>query len=204
MRRLAIRLGIPLLVLLVVAQVALPPFAEHKVAGRLTKHGGQADVELSAFPAFRLLWGGGKLEIVASRLAVDLDPTENDAFKQLDDFSDVTIDVRDSRAGPFGIDRFHVHRVAPRTYNVAISGNGTAGDVARYAGSRLGGGFGQVLAGLASSALGGFERPIPFDARMRIVTSSGAPQAQDVEGSVAGLPAGPLAQVVANALLNGL
>jgi hypothetical protein len=116
----------------------------------------------------------------------------------------VTIDVGDSRAGPFGINRFHVRRIAPRTYNVAITGNGTAGDVARYAGSRLGGGFGQALAGLATSALGGFERPIPFDARMQIVTSSGAPQAQAVEGSVAGLPAGPLAQVVANALLNGL
>jgi hypothetical protein len=205
MRRLAIRLGIPLLLLLVVAQVALPPFAEHKVAERLTKHGGQADVDLSAFPALRLLWGGGgKLEVAASKLSVDLDPTQSDAFKQLDDFSDVTIDVRDSRAGPLGINRFHVRRVAPRTYNVAISGNGTAGDVARYAGSRFGGGLGQALAGLATSALGGFERPIPFDARMQIVTSSGAPQAQDVEGSVAGLPAGPLAQVVANALLNGV
>jgi hypothetical protein len=205
MRRFAIRLGIPLLVLLVASQFALPPYAEHKVAGRLTEHGGTAKVELDAFPALRLLFGsGGKLQIAASRLSVDLDQDQTDVFKQLDDFSDVDIDVRDSRAGPFSVDGFIVQRTTAHTYDVAISGDGTAGDVARYAGSRLGGGFGQALAGLATTALGGFDRPIPFDARMQILTDAGAPRARNVEGSVAGLPAGPLAQVVANALLSGL
>jgi hypothetical protein len=64
--------------------------------------------------------------------------------------------------------------------------------------------LGQALAGLATSALGGFDRAIPFNATMQIDTSSGTPQARNVDGSVAGLPAGPLAQVVANALLSGL
>jgi hypothetical protein len=208
MRRFAIRLGIPLLVLvllLVISQFALPPYAEHKVADRLTEHGGQADVKLSAFPALRLLFGhGGELEIAASRLSVDLGPGQEDVFRQLDDFSDVKIDVRDSRAGPFSVSGFLVQRSASHTYEVAISGDGTAGDVARYAADRLGGGFGQALAGLATSALGGFGQRIPFDARMQIVTSEGLPRARNVEGSVAGLPAGPLAQVVANALLSGL
>ena len=205
MRRLAIRLGIPLAVLLVVSQFAIPPYAEHKVAGRLTDHGGSADVKLSAFPALRLLFGsGGKLDIKAKRLSVDLNPGQEDVFRQLDDFSDVTIDVQNSRAGPFSVAGFLVQRSAAHTYEVAISGDGTAGDVARYAGSRLGGNFGQALAGLAASALSGFDRPIPFNARMQIVTNAGAPRAQNVQGSVDGLPAGALTQVVANALLSGL
>src|SRR3954454_6032053 len=64
MRRFAIRLGIPLLAVLlavlVILQFALPPFAEHRVENRLTEHGGKADVSLSAFPALRLLFGSGK------------------------------------------------------------------------------------------------------------------------------------------------
>jgi hypothetical protein len=205
MRRFAIRLGIPLLALLVASQLAIPPYAEHRVADRLTDHGGHADVELSAFPALGLLFGsGGKLQIDASGLSVDLDPKQADVFERLDDFGDVNIDVRGSRAGPFSVDGFLVQRRAAHTYEVALSGDGTAGDVARYAGSRLAGGFGQALAGLAASALSGFDRPIPFDARMQIVTGGGAPRAQNVEGTVDGLPAGALTQVVANALLSGL
>jgi hypothetical protein len=205
MRRLAIRLGIPLLALLVVLQFALPPYAEHRVASRLTEHGGEADVNLSAFPALRLVFGsGGGLSIDASGLSVDLSPGQDDVFKQLDDFSDVNVDVRDSRAGPFTIGGFRVQRTASHVYDVAVAGDGTAGDVARYAGSRLGGGLGQALAGLAASALGGFDRPVPFDARMEIVSDGDVPRARNVEGSVAGLPAGPLTQVVANALLSGL
>src|SRR4051794_25836259 len=209
MRRFAIRLGIPLLAVLlaalVILQFALPPYAEHRVEQRLTEHGGNADVSLSAFPAMRLLFkSGGDLSVDATGLSVDLTPGQKDVFNQLDDFTNVDILARASRAGPFSISRFRVHKIGDHLYNVALTGDGTAGDVARYAGSQLGGGFGQALAGLAASALGGFDRRIPFDARMQIDTSSGTPQASNVDGSVAGLPAGPLAQVVANALLSGL
>jgi hypothetical protein len=102
------------------------------------------------------------------------------------------------------VSRFHVKKTGQHEFAVTVSGDGTAGDVARYAGSRLGGSFGQALAGLATSALGGFDRPIPFDAAMQIDTSGDTPTARNVEGQVAGLPAGALAQVVANALLSGI
>jgi hypothetical protein len=205
MRRFAIRLAIPLLLLLVALQLALPPYAAHRIENRLTKHGGQANVDLSAFPALKLLFGdGGKLRLAASGLSVDLGQEQQDVFKQLDGFSDVSVNVSASRAGPFTIRDFRVERARDHLYDLVVSGDGTAGDVARYAGSRLGGSFGQALAGLATSALGGFDRPIPFDARMQIATGSGVAVAQNVQGSVAGLPAGPLAQVVANSLLSGL
>jgi hypothetical protein len=157
MRRFAIRLALPLALLIIASQLLIPPFAEDKLADRLTEHGGQADVDLKAVPAVRLLFGhGGKLDLAASGLSVDLDADQRDVFGRLDDFGDVEIDVRDSRAGPFTVAGFRVRKAADRTYDIAIAGDGTAGDVGRYAGSRLAGGFGQALAGLATSALGGF------------------------------------------------
>jgi hypothetical protein len=205
MRRLAIRLGGPLVTLVIASQFLLPPYLEHRVANRLTAHGGSAEVEMSAVPAVRLLLGHGSgLHIRARGLSVDLAPGQEDVFKRLDDFSDATIAISDSRAGPFTVRSFWVSRKADHAYDVIVSGDATAGDVARYAGSQLAGGFGQALAGLAASALGDVGRPIPFNARMRIETGSGAPRALNVFGEVAGLPAGPLAQIVANALLGAL
>src|SRR3954454_20014510 len=96
MRRFAIRLGIPLLAVLlaalVILQFALPPYAEHRVEQRLTEHGGNADVSLSAFPAVRLLFkSGGDLSVDATGLSVDLTPGQKDVFIQLDDFTNVDI-----------------------------------------------------------------------------------------------------------------
>ncbi len=205
MRRFAFRLLIVLGVLLLAAQFVIPPLLERHVEGQLTEHGGTADVQLSAIPAAELLLGhGDNLEVDAHGLSVDLDPQQKDVFKRLDDFGDVKIAISDSRAGPFTISGFRVERLGPNRYAVAIRGSGNAADVARYAGDRLAGGFGQALAGLAATALGDFTRPIPFDASMVIDTSSGSPEASSVDGSVAGFPAGPLAQVVANALLGVL
>src|SRR4051812_31084517 len=103
MRGLAIRLGsvlLVLLVLLVISQFAIPPFVENRVEDRLTAHGGTATVDMSAIPALRLLFGrGDDLSIRAKGLSVDLDASQKDVFKQLDDFNDVTIAVSDSRAG---------------------------------------------------------------------------------------------------------
>jgi hypothetical protein len=205
MRRFVIRLALGLALVLVLAQFALPAYLASRIEKRLTEHGGRAHVTLRAFPAERLLFGhGDRLEITASGLGVDLDPKQQDVFRRLDHFSDVQIDVRASRAGPFTISAYSVKRLADHTYAITTTGDGTAGDVARYAGSRLAGGFGQALAGLAASALGNFDRPIPFDAGMKVDTSGINPRAYAVVGDVAGFPAGPLAQVVANALLRGV
>jgi hypothetical protein len=100
MRRFAIRLGIALAALLIASQFLLPPYLEHRVANSLTEHGGSAKVELDAVPALRLLFGHGPtLHITASGLSVDLSPGQEDIFKRLDNFSDVHIDIADSRAG---------------------------------------------------------------------------------------------------------
>ena len=102
MRGPAIRLGVVVLVALVILQqLVIPPYLEHRVANRLTEHGGAAKVDLHAVPAVRLLFGSGKsLDVRASQLSVDLSEAQRDVFKRLEDFDDVTIAVSDSRAGP--------------------------------------------------------------------------------------------------------
>src|SRR6476620_261230 len=205
MQRFAIRLAIALVALLIISQFVLPPIAENRLEGNVTEHGGSAHADLSAIPALELLFKhGDKLGLTASNLSVDLNQHQRDVFNQLDNFGEVDITITDSRAGPFTVSRFHVTKTGQHEYDLALAGDGTAGDVARYAGSRLGGSFGQALAGLATSALGGFDKPIPFDATMQVDSSGDTPTAHSVEGQVAGLPAGPLAQVVANALLSGI
>src|SRR3954470_10565572 len=129
MRRIAIRLTLLLVVLLIVSQFVIPPLLEHRVASRLTAHGGTANVELSAFPALRLLFGSGdKVDVTAHALSVSPDPSQQEAFKQLDGFSHVNIDVTASHAGPFAIRAFRVRSLGDHSYAVALSGTGAAGD----------------------------------------------------------------------------
>ena len=195
----------PLIALLVISQFAIPPLIENRAEDRLTEHGGTADVQMRAIPSLRLLFGSGRsLEIKGKGLSVDLEAQQSEVFSRLDDFKDVKVAISDSRAGPFTIRSFYIQGAGDHTYDVIVSGDASAGDVATYAGGRLAGGFGQALAGLAAGTLGVGNQPIPFDARMKIDTSSGTPTAEDVVGQVAGFPAGPLAQIVANALLSAL
>src|SRR4051794_37716733 len=107
MHGLAIRLGVALVALAVVSQLALPPYLEHRAAKRLTEHGGSAKVSMSALPAGRLLFGHGhSLTIRANGLAVDLQENQADVFDQLDHFGLVDVDVVESRAGPFIVHSF--------------------------------------------------------------------------------------------------
>ncbi|MFL5894349.1 MAG: hypothetical protein ACJ76Z_04455 [Thermoleophilaceae bacterium] len=202
---LALRLGGLVVALALLSQLLLPPYLEHRVADRLTRNGGSAHVDMSAFPSARLLFGhGSALHIHARGLSVDLPEGGEDVFNRLDRFGDVTITVAASRAGPFSIRSFRLERRGDHRFGVLVAGDATAGDVARYAGDQLAGGFGQALAGLATSAVGGFERRIPVKVAMLIDSSTDPPRAVAVEGDVAGLPAGPLAQIVTNALLSSL
>nr|MBA3328898.1 hypothetical protein [Solirubrobacterales bacterium] len=54
-------------VALVAAQLALPTLAERRVADGLERLGTRPDVDVSAFPAFKLLFGGG-----ADRVEIDM------------------------------------------------------------------------------------------------------------------------------------
>ena len=71
------RLWIVILALLIAVGVAqqllIPPLAEDQVEERIERFGGQVRVDLSAFPALRLLADDGeRIEVVGSGLELDL------------------------------------------------------------------------------------------------------------------------------------
>src|SRR3954469_17325612 len=104
MRRLATLAIVSLLVLVVVAQFALPPLVANGIEGRLTASGGSADVTLSALPAERLLFTEGDFARVRARgIELPLVRPGGKVLGELDGFDDVDVRISDSHAGPFVI-----------------------------------------------------------------------------------------------------
>ena len=202
MRRFWYRLagfGVPLLVL---SQLALPSFLADRLESRLTEDGGTAEAQLSAFPALRLLAGhGDRLYIRASGLSLE-EPREERPFDRLDKFDDVAVLIERSRAGPFRVRSFFLDRVSDKRYRVYSSVTTSAAEIGRYAGDRLGGPLAGGLASVAAAALSaGGAREIPAQLRATVDTSGEMPRTIDAQADVGGLPAGPLALILTDALL---
>jgi hypothetical protein len=199
MRRIAAVILVLLLVLLVASQLALPPLAEHKVAGRLTRDGGSAEVAVSAFPALRLLFGhGDSLRVDGHGLRL---PTEGkNGLDRLDKFGEVHIQVHDSTAGPVAIRTFRLDRPPDSDhYEARLSGRTTPRDVAAFLGSRAAGPFGALLGELAAGTAfpGGSAAKVPLELTANV--NGGGVYAAG--GTVGGVPAGPLIQLVLDALV---
>jgi len=201
MRRFLYRLVAFAVPALLLSQLALPSFLGDRVESRLTKDGGTADVSLSALPALRLLAGrGDRLYIRASGLRLD-ETRDERPFDRLDRFGDVTVAIENSRAGPFRVRSFFLDRTGDERYRVFASVTTNLADFGRYAGERLGGPFGRGLASLAASALATGRQEIPAQLRATIDSSGDVPQTLDAYADVGGLPAGPLALILTDALL---
>jgi hypothetical protein len=206
MRLFLFRLAGLVVPLLVISQLALPSFLGDRIASRLTEDGGTAEVSMGAFPALRLLTGhGDKLFIKADGLSLGIGQRRN-VFQQLDDFDAVTVSVTNSRAGPFRIETFFLDQLAERDnqYRVFVTLSTSATELGRYAGEQLGGSIGGMLAGLTASAMTGSGKRIPAHVRATIDATSDPPRALAAQADVGGLPAGPLAIVVTDALLGQL
>jgi hypothetical protein len=195
--------GIVLLALAI--QLLLPPFVESRVEDQLERDGGSAEADLDAFPAPRLLWrDGDRIEIRGDGYELELDEPSADTFDELDGFDEVDVAVDDFRVGPFDIERFVLTRArGSDDYAMTMTGGANAEDLAAFAARELGGTLGRFL-----GELGG--RALPEDARERVVfadlaatlgSDDGRVYAKDAEGRVAGIPAGPLAEVVAAAIV---
>ena len=203
MQRMAILVVLGILVLLAVVQIGLPPLLEHQVASRLTKGGGSARVELAAVPSIRLLFReGDSLKVRASELATGLaEPGSKGALSDLDGFDAVDVQVIDMRVGPLHIARFTLRRdTADDPYRATVSATVTGAELSTYAGQTLGGGLGGFLGGMASGMMPGSGAPIPIDLDAVLRSDSGGVRAVSVDGSVAGLPAGPFVEALAAAL----
>jgi hypothetical protein len=185
-------------VLLVASQFALPELAESQVEGRLEEGGGTARAEVDAFPALRLLFeDGDRLQARGEGLALDVSERQR-VLERLDGFDTVDIALADFSVGPFELNGFVMTRgEGDTTYKTAFSGQASPREVAAFVGSQAGGALGGLLGDLAAGSLpGGGNAPLPIRMRAEVESRDGRVQVTDTSGSVAGVPAGPFAQLV--------
>jgi hypothetical protein len=195
-----------LLVVLLVTQFALPPFLASKVEDRLTKRGGSAKVDLDAVPALRLLaHDGDRFALDGHGLDFPLDQ-ESHVFDHLDGFDSVRVRLSDVTAGPFKVNGFALSRPdGAGTYKLAARGQSTIAGVSGYLTSGLPPLISSLLAGAARGVTGpAADRPIPFDVSAELKSNGGDPEMVTGRGSVAGIPTGPFASLLAQAIVSRL
>lgn len=194
-RRLVI-LVLVLLALLGISQLVIPPIAEHRIQDRLTAGGGSAHVSMSAFPAARLLFGdGSRITVTGSELDLTAEQESGHVFSKLDGYDRVAVSLERFRAGPFRLGSFELTRAGPAApYHLVTRGRTTPTDLASYGASRLGLPGGSLLSYLGDQVLGRDLIPVRLDMNLesdggRIVVTSGT-------GTIAGIPTGPLAELI--------
>jgi hypothetical protein len=186
--------------LLVIAQFAVPPYAESRIEDRLTEGGGTAEASVDAFPAALLLAGDGdSIEVTGSGLDLDIDP-EEEVFKRLDGFDRVDIALTEFTAGPFDVDSFALERDGAGAYSMQSALTTTGSALLAYGAERLGV-PGSSLLPLITGASDDANAPIPVDLDMELESDDGRVVVTGGEGEVAGYPAGPLAELITSAIV---
>ncbi|MGH2838613.1 MAG: hypothetical protein ACRDJY_09765 [Thermoleophilaceae bacterium] len=182
----------------------LPPYLENRVEERLEEHGGRAEVELSAVPAIRLLTGhGDRIQVSGSGLEVDFEDPDEDAFEQLNKFDEVEIDLTDVEADPFEVSSFRLEGLGDGRYRIETDATASIQELGRVAGEQfgpIGGLIGSIVGG--SAPLSGAPVPVRIDGELD--AEDGDVQMVSGDARVAGLPAGPVARLVTNAILSAL
>jgi hypothetical protein len=188
-------------VLAVASQFVIPPLVENRIENRLTDGGGAAEASLRAFPAIRLLFGDGR-ELSVKGSGLDLAFRQQaDVFDNLDGFDEVDVGLTEFRAGPFAVANFALTRPGPSApYHLTTSSRTTPGELAEFGASRLGLPGGPLLRFFAGQALGR-KRPIPIDLDMQLRSDGGRIIVVSGGGSVAGIPTGPLAELITSAIV---
>ena len=182
----------------------LPPYLEGRAEERLEEHGGKAEVELSAVPALRLLTGhGDRIEITGGGLEVDFDEPDTDAFEELNKFDEVEIDLTDVEAEPFETSVFRLQGLGDKRYRIEADATASIQDIARIAGEQFGP-LGGLIGSIAGGSIPGGAAPVPIRLDGELEASGGEVTMVSGDARVAGLPAGPLARLVTNAILSAL
>jgi hypothetical protein len=207
MRRLLfVALGI--VVLLVLSQLLVPPYLEHRAEKRLTEKGGHADVQIDAVPALRLLFDDGRrIKVRGDGLHVEIlhGNGSRKVFDELDRFQEADVRFTRMSAGPFAVRNVTLARHASDDpYSVVISASVTARALSTYAGDQIAGPLGGLLGRLAGGAVPFSSEPIPVEVDADIRSRDGRPEIVHVDGSVLGLSAGPLASAIASAIASRL
>lgn len=207
MRRLLyVALGI--VALLVLSQLLVPPYLEHRAEKRLTAKGGHAHVDIDALPAVRLLFDDGKrIRVRGDGLHVEILNGANSrrVFGELDRFEEADVRLVRMSAGPFAVRSVRLTRGSTdEPYSVVISASVTARALSTYAGRELAGPFGGFVGRLAGGSLPFSSERIPVEVDADIRSRDGRPEIVNVEGTVLGVSAGPLASAIASAIASRL
>jgi hypothetical protein len=195
---------VALLVVLLASQLLLPGFLEGRIENRLTAGGGSATVELSALPALRLLAkDGDRLSIEGRGLSFRLEPSKlrSRSLADFDGFDEVALHLRSVDVAPFHVEAFDLTRVdGGEPYRLRIAGATSAGALVAYGLDRLGSLLAVPRAGLAP-LLGAEQGRVPFAIEADLESDDGRPRVVGARGTVAGLPAGPLVELLAATIL---
>jgi hypothetical protein len=202
MRRLLLWSLAVLAVLAIASQFALPPIAERVASDRLTDGGGSADVELSAFPALRLLFGDGdRIDVSANGLDLPPSAEQTGALDELDGFDHVAINLRRSKIGPVTLRKFSLSRDGSMPYSLRSLAYTSPADLVDFGAKELGPLEGFALRFGAGQALGSRAHDrIPVHLHMRLTDQGGRIVVVGGSGSIAGIPTGPLAELVTAAV----
>ena len=185
MRRFSIVAVIAVSVLAVAGQFAAPRIASDRIEKRLTSDGGSARAEVHAFPWPRLLFtDGDSVKVRARGITLPLVSPTEPVLRDLDGFDRVDLEVTDATAGPVRLETAALKR-DEGPYRAIIRGTVTPSDLARF---------------VTGFALPFGDQPVPLDLRAVLRSDRGRPRAVTAHGTVAGLPAGPLVEALAQAL----
>ena len=177
----------------------MPGIAERGVEDRLTEGGGSASVSLSAFPAVRLLFeDGSRFEAQASGLNLDLSERV-DALQRLDGFDEVEVSIVDVIAGPLDVQTFQLTRDGSGPYHLVSRSQASAAELVALGADTLGLPGGELFGGLAGQAVG--DAPLPIEVDMELASSSDGIEVTSGGGTVAGVPAGPVGQLITAAIV---
>jgi hypothetical protein len=214
MRRLLIGILVGLVVVAIATQLALPRYLSGRTEDRLEEGGGSSKVTLRAFPALTLVGGrGGSIEVFGADLSFDAGNRSADAgnrrerpFERLDGFEQVEVGLDDLEAGPLAVDRFELERDGRHeAYRLVVRATTTPRKLAGEVGTEAGGALGGLVGSLASGILpGGPSDEVPLELTATLDSDDGRTDVREATGSVAGVPAGPLTEVVVSAVLERL
>jgi len=200
--RVAAIVAAALVLLLVLTQLILPGIGEGAIEDRLTENGGVAEVSLSAKPAARLLWGDGdRLAIDAAGLDLELRTADDPVvFDDLDRFGEVEIVITDSTAGPVDLRNFVLSRDGDEPYSLEATGATSVADLGESAAESFDVPGSDILGGiLSATGIGGSDLDVDLD--MRIESDEGRIRVVEGGGEIAGIPTGPLAELITAAIV---
>jgi hypothetical protein len=197
--RWAIFLTAAVVVILVASQLLVPGIAERQTEDRLEAGGGTASVSLSAFPALRLLFDdGSRFEARARGLDLDLNQRV-DVLDRLDGFSEVDVLIDDLIAGPLEVSSFQLTRDGSDPYHLVSSAQASPAALVDLGADALGLPGGDLFGGLAGQALG--DAPVPIELDMDLVSSEDGIEVTSGGSTVAGIPTGPIGELITSAIV---